>query len=56
MSPVFLSFFVFQARALMFLQASCQIQLSAAYSCAVKAGKEKGDTGHCNEHLRDVSH
>lgn len=55
-SPVFLSFFVFQARALMFLQASCQIQLSAAYSCAVKAGKEKGDTGHCNEHLRDVSH
>lgn len=46
---------------LMFLQASCQIQLMVARGCAVKAAKAKkksgeGDTGHCNEHLQDVSH
>lgn len=40
----------------LFLQASCQTQSSMAHGCAVKAGKEKGDTGHCNEHLLDVSH
>lgn len=42
-------------RALMFLQASCQIQLSTAHGHAVKAGRERGDTGHCNEHLWDVA-
>lgn len=47
-SPVF---FPPRSQTLMFLQASCQIQFMAAQS-----EQERGDTGHCNEHLWDVSH
>lgn len=35
-----LYFFFFLQRALMFLQAQCQIPFSTAHGCAVKAGKE----------------
>lgn len=44
-------------RAQMFLQAPCQIQtrrLSLLHGRRKQQRKARGDTGHCNEHLRDV--
>lgn len=54
-SPCFQAWIHILSRVPVFIQASRQIQFNTAHSCAVKVGKEMGDTGHCNEHLWDVS-